>query len=186
VVAIGTSTGGPIALQKVLVNLPVNFPAPLVLIQHMPGSFTPAFAERLNKLCRIQVRQAEDGDMLRPGLALLAPGGKQMMIENRGGQGRVRILPGDDRLNYKPSVDVTFGSLARSFPGKTLGVILTGMGADGKEGSRMMKQTGSVIWSQDEKSSVIYGMPMAVARAGLSDEILSLDEVGPRLVEGVH
>lgn len=186
VVAIGTSTGGPIALQKVLVNLPANFPAPLVLIQHMPGSFTPAFAERLNKLCRIQVRQAEDGDMLRPGLALLAPGGKQMMIENRGGQGRVRILPGDDRLNYKPSVDVTFGSLARSFPGKTLGVILTGMGADGKEGSRMMKQTGSVIWSQDEKSSVIYGMPMAVARAGLSDEILSLDEVGPRLVEGVH
>lgn len=115
VVGIGTSTGGPIALQKVLVDLPANFPAPLVLIQHMPGSFTPAFAERLNKLCRIQVRQAEDGDVLRPGLALLAPGGKQMMVESRGGQGRVRILPGDDRLNYKPSVDVTFGSLARSF-----------------------------------------------------------------------
>ncbi|WP_328185025.1 protein-glutamate methylesterase/protein-glutamine glutaminase [Marinobacter sp. OP 3.4] len=185
VVGIGTSTGGPIALQKVLVDLPANFPAPLVLVQHMPGSFTPAFAERLNKLCRIQVRQAEDGDMLRPGLALLAPGGKQMMIENRGGQGRVRILPGDERLNYKPSVDVTFGSLARSFPGKTLGIILTGMGADGKEGCRMMKQSGSVIWSQDEKTSVIYGMPMAVAKAGLSDEVLPLDEIGPRLVEGV-
>ena len=185
VVGIGTSTGGPIALQKVLVDLPANFPAPLVLVQHMPGSFTPAFAERLNKLCRIQVRQAEDGDLLRPGLALLAPGGKQLMVENRGGQGRVRILPGDDRLNYKPSVDVTFGSLARSFPGKTLGIILTGMGADGKEGCRMMKQSGSVIWSQDEKTSVIYGMPMAVAKAGLSDEVLPLDEVGPRLVEGV-
>ena len=185
VVGIGTSTGGPIALQKVLVNLPANFPAPLVLVQHMPGSFTPAFAERLNKLCRIQVRQAEDGDILRPGLALLAPGGKQMMIENRGGQGRVRILPGDERLNYKPSVDVTFGSLARGFPGKTLGIILTGMGADGKEGCRMMKQSGSVIWSQDEKTSVIYGMPMAVAKAGLSDEVLPLDEIGPRLVEGV-
>lgn len=185
VVGIGTSTGGPIALQKVLVDLPANFPAPIVLVQHMPGSFTPAFAERLNKLCRIQVRQAEDGDMLRPGLALLAPGGTQMMIENRGGQGRVRILPGDERLNYKPSVDVTFGSLARSFPGKTLGIILTGMGADGKEGCRMMKQTGSVIWSQDEQTSVIYGMPMAVAKAGLSDEVLPLDEVGPRLVEGV-
>ena len=185
VVGIGTSTGGPIALQKVLVDLPASFPAPLVLVQHMPGSFTPAFAERLNKLCRIEVRQAEDGDLLRPGLALLAPGGKQMMIENRGGQARVRILPGDDRLNYKPSVDVTFGSLARSFPGKTLGIILTGMGADGKEGCHMMKQSGSVIWSQDEKTSVIYGMPMAVARAGLSDEVLPLDEVGPRLVEGV-
>ena len=185
VVAIGTSTGGPVALQKVLTELPASFPAPIVLIQHMPASFTPAFAERLNRLCRIEVRQAEDGDVLRPGLALLAPGGKQMMIENRSGQARVRILASDERLNYKPCVDVTFGSLARSFPGKTLGVILTGMGADGKEGCRMMKQTGSVVWSQDEKTSVIYGMPMAVARAGLSDEILPLQDLGPRLVEGV-
>jgi len=185
VVGIGTSTGGPVALQRVLTKLPSSFPAPIVLIQHMPASFTPAFAERLNKLCQIEVRQAEDGDLLKPGLALLAPGGKQMMIENRGGQARARILPGDERLNYKPCVDVTFGSLARSFPGKTLGVILTGMGADGKDGCRMMKQSGSDIWSQDEKSSVIYGMPMAVAKAGLSDEILALDDIGPRLVEGV-
>ena len=185
VVGIGTSTGGPVALQRVLTALPASFPAPIVLIQHMPASFTPAFAERLNKLCRIEVRQAEDGDLLKPGLALLAPGGKQMMIENRGGQARVRILPGDERLNYKPCVDVTFGSLARSFPGKTLGVILTGMGADGKDGCRMMKQSGSDVWSQDEKSSVIYGMPMAVAKAGLSDEVLALDDIGPRLVEGV-
>ena len=185
VVGIGTSTGGPVALQRVLTALPASFPAPIVLIQHMPASFTPAFAERLNKLCRIEVRQAEDGDLLKPGLALLAPGGKQMMIENRGGQARARILPGDERLNYKPCVDVTFGSLARSFPGKTLGVILTGMGADGKDGCRMMKQSGSDVWSQDEKSSVIYGMPMAVAKAGLSDEILALDDIGPRLVEGV-
>jgi len=185
VVAIGTSTGGPVALQRVLTRVPASFPAPLVLIQHMPASFTPAFAERLNKLCDIEVRQAEDGDVLKPGLALLAPGGKQMIIENRGGQARVRILPGDDRLNYRPCVDATFGSLARSFPGKTLGVILTGMGADGKEGCRLMKQSGSDVWSQDEKSSVIYGMPMAVARAGLADEVLALDDIGPRLVEGV-
>jgi len=186
VVGIGTSTGGPVALQRVLTCLPASFPAPIVLIQHMPASFTPAFAERLNKLCQIEVRQAEDGDVLRPGLALLAPGGKQMMIEKRSGQGRVRILPGDDRLNYKPCVDITFGSLARSFPGNTLGVILTGMGADGKEGCRLMKQSGSVIWSQDEKSSVIYGMPMAVAKAGLTDEVLALGDIGPRLVEGVN
>lgn len=185
VVGIGTSTGGPVALQRVLTALPATFPAPIVLVQHMPASFTPAFAERLNKLCRIEVRQAQDGDVLRPGLALLAPGGKQMMVENRGGQARIRILPGDERLNYKPCVDVTFGSLARSFPGKTLGVILTGMGSDGKEGCRMMKQSGSDVWSQDEKSSVIYGMPMAVAKAGLTDDVLSLDEIGPRLVEGV-
>jgi len=185
VVAIGTSTGGPVALQRVLTGLPASFPAPLLLIQHMPASFTPAFAERLNRLCQIEVRQAEDGDLLKPGLALLAPGGKQMIVENRGGQGRVRILPGDDRLHYRPCVDVTFGSLARGFPGKTLGVILTGMGADGKEGCRLMKQSGSDVWSQDEKSSVIYGMPMAVAKAGLTDEVLSLDDICPRLVEGV-
>lgn len=151
-VAIGTSTGGPVALQNVLIGLPASFPAPLILVQHMPASFTQAFAERLNQSCQIQVRQAEDGDLLRPGLALLAPGGKQMMVESRGGQGRIRILPGDDRLNYKPSVDVTFGSLARSFPGKTLGIVLTGMGADGREGCRMMKQSGSIVWSQDEKA----------------------------------
>ncbi|WP_166265214.1 protein-glutamate methylesterase/protein-glutamine glutaminase [Marinobacter caseinilyticus] len=185
VVGIGTSTGGPIALQKVLTVLPKNFPAPIVLVQHMPASFTPAFADRLNKLCNIDVREAKEGDVLKPGLALLAPGGKQMMIENRGGQGRVRILPGDERLNYKPCADVTFGSLARSFPGKTLGVILTGMGADGKEGCRLMKASGSIVWSQDEKTSVIYGMPMAVAKAGLSDEVLPLQDIGNRLMEGV-
>lgn len=186
VVAIGTSTGGPIALQRVLTGLPARFPVPIVLIQHMPASFTPAFADRLNKLCQIEVRQAEEGDVLKPGLALLAPGGKQMMIENRGGQGRVRILPGDDRLNYKPCVDITFGSIARSFPGNTLGLILTGMGSDGKDGCRLMKQGGSVVWSQDEKTSVIYGMPMAVVKAGLADEILPLQEIGRRLVEAVN
>ncbi|WP_150628784.1 protein-glutamate methylesterase/protein-glutamine glutaminase, partial [Pseudomonas fluorescens] len=125
-VAIGTSTGGPVALQRVLTQLPGNFPAPIVLVQHMPAAFTKAFAERLDKLCRISVKEAEDGDILRPGLALLAPGGKQMMID---GRGAVRILPGDERLNYKPCVDITFGSAAKSFGDKVLAVVLTGMGA---------------------------------------------------------
>ncbi|TVP58324.1 MAG: chemotaxis response regulator protein-glutamate methylesterase [Halomonadaceae bacterium] len=186
VVAIGTSTGGPIALQKVLIGLPASFPAPLVLIQHMPASFTPAFADRLNRLCQITVRQAEDGDVLQAGTALLAPGGMQMMIEKRGSVARVRILPDDGRLNYRPCVDVTFGSLAKHFPGTTLGVILTGMGADGCNGARLMKQTGSIIWSQDEQSSVIYGMPMAVAKAGLSDEVLPLGDFTSRLIGGVR
>ncbi len=184
-VAIGTSTGGPVALQRVLMGLPADFPAPIVLVQHMPASFTPAFAERLDKLCRIRVKQAETGDLLQPGVALLAPGGKQMMIERVGGTGRVKILPGDDRLNYKPCVDITFGSAAKCFPGKVLGIILTGMGADGREGCRMLKASGATIWSQDEASSVIYGMPMAVAKAGLSDEVLSLDEFSGRLVDSV-
>lgn len=179
-VAIGTSTGGPVALQKVLTQLPASFPAPLLLIQHMPAAFTKAFAERLDKLCRISVKEAEDGDTLRPGLALLAPGGKQMMLD---GRGVVRILPGDERLNYRPCVDVTFGSAAKAMQDKVLAIVLTGMGADGREGARMLKQAGSSVWAQDEASSVIYGMPMAIAKANLADGIYSLDEIGRYLAE---
>ncbi|MFT0516906.1 protein-glutamate methylesterase/protein-glutamine glutaminase [Pseudomonas faucium] len=179
-VAIGTSTGGPVALQRVLTQLPANFPAPIVLIQHMPAAFTKAFAERLDKLCRINVKEAEDGDVLRPGLALLAPGGKQMMID---GRGTVKILPGDERLNYKPCVDITFGSAAKSYGDKVLSVVLTGMGADGREGARLLKQGGSTVWAQDEASCVIYGMPMAIVKANLADAVYSLDEIGKHLVE---
>jgi len=179
-VAIGTSTGGPVALQRVLTQLPANFPAPIVLIQHMPAAFTKAFAERLDKLCRISVKEAEDGDVLRPGLALLAPGGKQMMID---GRGTVKILPGDERLNYKPCVDITFGSAAKSYGDKVLSVVLTGMGADGREGARLLKQGGSTVWAQDEASCVIYGMPMAIVKANLADAVYSLDEIGKHLVE---
>src|SRR5471032_1562973 len=179
-VAIGTSTGGPVALQRVLTQLPANFPAPIVLIQHMPAAFTKAFAERLDKLCQISVKEAEDGDILRPGLALLAPGGKQMMID---GRGAVKILPGDERLNYKPCVDITFGSAAKSYGDKVLAVVLTGMGADGREGARLLKQGGSAIWAQDEASCVIYGMPMAIVKADLADAIYSLDDIGKHLVE---
>ncbi|CAI8844936.1 Protein-glutamate methylesterase/protein-glutamine glutaminase 2 [Pseudomonas sp. IT-P44] len=179
-VAIGTSTGGPVALQRVLTQLPANFPAPIVLIQHMPAAFTKAFAERLDKLCRISVKEAEDGDILRPGLALLAPGGKQMMID---GRGAVKILPGDERLNYKPCVDITFGSAAKSYGDKVLAVVLTGMGADGREGARLLKQGGSSIWAQDEASCVIYGMPMAIVKAELADAVYGLDDIGKHLVE---
>ncbi|QHD00253.1 chemotaxis response regulator protein-glutamate methylesterase [Pseudomonas sp. S04] len=179
-VAIGTSTGGPVALQRVLTQLPANFPAPIVLVQHMPAAFTKAFAERLDKLCRIRVKEAEDGDILRPGLALLAPGGKQMMID---GRGAVKILPGDERLNYKPCVDITFGSAAKSYGDKVLAVVLTGMGADGREGARLLKQSGSAIWAQDEASCVIYGMPMAIVKANLADAIYDLDEIGKHLAE---
>ena len=178
--AIGTSTGGPVALQTVLSALPANFSLPIVLVQHMPAAFTRAFAERLDRLCKITVREAGDGDSLRPGEALLAPGGKQLMITNGN---RVRVLPGDDRLTYKPSVDVTFASAANVFADKVLAVVLTGMGADGCEGARILHQKGSTIWAQDKATSVIYGMPMAVAKAGLTDEILPLTQVAERLRE---
>ncbi len=182
-VAIGTSTGGPVALQEVLTKLPASFPFPLVLVQHMPGSFTPAFAQRLNQLCQITVKEAEDGDALKPGVALLAPGGKQMVVESRAGRQIVRVLDSEPGQTYKPCVDITFSSVARVFPANTLGVILTGMGADGREGCRALKAGGSTIWSQDEASCVVYGMPAAVADAGLTDRVMGLIEVGPALAK---
>lgn len=181
---IGASTGGPVALAEVLMALPANFPLPIVLVQHMPENFTKAFAERLNKQCHIRVREAVDGDQLQAGLALLAPGGKQLMLDKRNG-GSVRVLPDDERVNYKPSLDITFGSAANNYADKVLGVVLTGMGSDGCNGARLLKDAGSSLWSQDEASCVIYGMPMAVARAGLTDKVLSLKDIGPRLVREV-
>ncbi len=185
VVAIGTSTGGPVALQKVLTKLPAGFPLPLLLIQHMPGSFTPAFAQRLNQQCAIEVKEARDGDELKGGTAFLAPGGKQMTLEQRAGRTLLRIAESEPGQNYKPSVDVTFSSVAGVFPGQTLAVVLTGMGADGREGARLLKQGGSTVWAQNESSCVVYGMPAAVVEAGLADQILPLEDVGPALAQRV-
>lgn len=182
-IVIGASTGGPVALADVLSALPENFSLPILLVQHMPENFTKAFAERLNKTCKIRVREAVDGDVLEPGLALLAPGGKQFMLEKR--TQSIRVLPDDNRLNYKPSLDITFASAANVYADKVLGIVLTGMGSDGCKGARILKDAGSVIWSQDEASSVIYGMPMAVAKENLSDKVLSLKDIGPRLVREV-
>ncbi|EKO3931409.1 chemotaxis response regulator protein-glutamate methylesterase [Vibrio fluvialis] len=180
--AIGTSTGGPVALQKILTKLPANYPHPIVLIQHMPATFTAAFASRLNSLCKIEVKEAEDGDVLRPGVAYLAPGGKQMMLEGRPGAAKLRIIDGGERMNYKPCVDVTFGSASKVYGDKVLSMVLTGMGADGREGARMLKNAGATIWAQDEDSCVVYGMPQAVAKAGISSEDLPLDRIAERML----
>ena len=184
-VAIGTSTGGPVALQNVLKQLPEDFPVPIVLIQHMPASFTHAFAQRLNSTCAINVREAQDGDFLEAGLALLAPGGQQMLIEKRAGRDIVRITDSEPGQNYKPCVDITFTSIAKLYPGKLLAVVLTGMGADGREGAKLIKEGGSPIWAQDEASCVVYGMPAAVVDAGIVDQILPLDDIGKALAEKV-
>lgn len=181
-VAIGTSTGGPVALQKVLSSLPANFPLPILLIQHMPSTFTAAFAQRLNGLCKINVKEAQDGDPLQAGTAYLAPGGMQMMIDGRPGAARLKILDGGDRMNYKPCVDVTFGSAANVYGDKVLSMVLTGMGADGRDGARMLKQNGSTVWAQDEESCVVYGMPQAVAKAGISTEDLPLERIAERIL----
>ncbi len=178
-VVIGASTGGPQALQEVLTRLPASFPLPLLLVQHMPAAFTPTFAARLNQLCQIPVREAREGDLLVRGTALLAPGGKQMSVEERGT--KVWVRESEAHLHYRPSVDVAFASAGRAFPGQVLAIVLTGMGADGREGARLLKQGHSTVWAQDEASCVVYGMPMAVAEAGLADRVLPLSELGHAL-----
>lgn len=182
ILAIGASTGGPVAVQKVLKDLPENFPLPIVVAQHMPGTFTPMFSERLNQICNVSVKQAEDGDVLFPGCAYIAPGGQQTRTVKQGNEVILKIEKGDKELSYRPSVDITFQSVDEVYPGKALAIVLTGMGSDGCEGARKLKQSGSKIWAQDEESSVVYGMPMAVAKAGISDQILSLDSICEMLV----
>ncbi len=185
IVAIGSSTGGPAALPKVLSALPANFSAPILLMQHMPSTFTPAFAQRLNQLCAIEVKEAEDGDILKPGLALLAPGGKQMTVESGGVNGIVRIMESTPTMQYSPCIDFTLTALAQLFPKKVLAIILTGMGSDGCEGARKLKATASTVWAQDESSCVVYGMPMAVAKAGLVDQVIPLPDIGVCLAKAV-
>jgi len=179
-VAIGTSTGGPVALQEVLVQLPASFSLPIIIVQHMPASFTEAFAARLNQQCQIEVREASSGDELKPGLALLAPGGMQMKLEKRAGRLTVKIeAETDPTQNYKPCVDVTFDTVNKAIGSRALGIILTGMGADGSVGCTAMQNRGATIWAQDEETSIIYGMPAAVA--GIAEQILPLKEIGKKL-----
>lgn len=182
--AIGTSTGGPMALQKVLTALPASFPFPIVLVQHMPGSFTKAFAKRLDELCKITVKEAESGERLLPGCAYLAPGGKQMTFDGMSRNTIVKITesPATERLTYKPSVDLTFSSISDVFAGDVLAIILTGMGADGKEGCRKLHQKGGKVWAQDEASSVVYGMPQAVTFAKIAERNLSIDDVAKSIL----
>ncbi|MFY0665889.1 MAG: chemotaxis response regulator protein-glutamate methylesterase [Natronospirillum sp.] len=178
-ILIGTSTGGPVALQKVLTQIPATLRVPILLIQHMPEAFTGPFAERLDRQCQIRVAEAKDGSALEPGLALLAPGGKQMMLSSRNS---VRIMSGDERLNYKPSVDLTFGSAVKYYRDRALAIVLTGMGADGRDGARLLKEAGSHVWTQDAASCVIDGMPGSIRSAGLSDADIPLDDIAKTLV----
>lgn len=187
VLAIGSSTGGPVALQKVLQPLPASFPLPILLVQHMPGTFTTAFAQRLNGMCKITVSEAKQGDILKPGHAYLAPGGKQMLIEGSVNSARIKIVDqvSGENNTYKPSVDITFQSLCSVFSGHVLALILTGMGADGRDGCQKLKQLGATVWAQDEATSVVYGMPQAVASANISEKSLPIESVAQEILASV-
>jgi two-component system chemotaxis response regulator CheB len=149
----------------------------------MPATFTPSFAQRLDAQCKITVKQAVDGDRLVPATAYLAPGGMQMFIKGRKSSPVVEIQASQSGQTYKPSIDLTLESLIPICPAETLVIILTGMGADGREACRKLRPLGATIWAQDQQSSTIYGMPMAIAKAGLADKILSVNDIGHHLAE---
>lgn len=180
VVVIGTSTGGPAALQTIFKQLPGDFSKPIVIVQHMPATFTKAFAERLDRLSPLTVKEAEEGDRLQAGHVYVAPGGMQLMIDKRAG-GSIHIHESDARISYRPSVDIALASAAKHFGRNALAIILTGMGSDGKEGAKLLKQTGGAVWAQDEASCVIYGMPMAVIDAGIVSKVLPISDVASNI-----
>jgi two-component system chemotaxis response regulator CheB len=186
ILAIGSSTGGPRALQEILPLLPKEFPVPIVIAQHMPQNFTGPFAERLNQLSQIAVKEAKAGDVLKPGLALLAPGGWHMRVERKRSLETVITL-GETRddLIYRPSVDELMLSVSECFPGRALGVILTGMGNDGLRGLTALKKSGGRIFAQNEESCVVYGMPKAVVDAGIADKVLAIEEMVGEIVNAV-
>jgi two-component system chemotaxis response regulator CheB len=184
VVAIGASTGGTQALQEVLMGMPNNAP-PIVIVQHMPESFTRAFADRLNTLCEIEVREAKDGDSVRPGLALIAPGNHHMMLNRSGASYFVNVKEGPRVNRHRPSVDVLFRSVARFAGANAVGAILTGMGGDGAAGMLEMKHNGAYTIAQDESSCVVFGMPKEAIRLGGVASVLPLNKVTGEILSNV-
>ena len=176
VVAIGTSTGGTQALEVVLTALPQVCPG-IVIVQHMPEKFTGAFAERLNSLCKIEVREAKTGDRVLPGRALIAPGGRHMLLKRNGSQYHVDIVDGPPVSRHRPSVDVLFRSVAKCAGKNALGIIMTGMGDDGAVGLLEMRNEGALTIGQDEQSCVVYGMPKEAVKRGAVIKTLPLSGI---------
>ena len=183
IIALGISTGGPRALAEVIPALPENLPVPVVIVQHMPPVFTKALADSLNKKSRVVVEEGQDGAILQGGHVYIAPGGKQMRIENSASPGKyiIRITDDPPENHCKPSADYLFRSVDALFKERALGVIMTGMGRDGTGGLKLMKRNGANVIAQDEKSCVVYGMPMEAVKAGVVDEILPLNSMASRI-----
>ncbi|WP_053143850.1 chemotaxis response regulator protein-glutamate methylesterase [Pseudomonas sp. P97.38] len=181
IVAIGTSTGGTQALEQVLQGLPRVCPG-IVVVQHMPEKFTAAFAERLNHVCEIEVREAASGDCIVPGRALIAPGGSHMLVKRSGARYLVEIVQGPPVNRHRPSVDVMFRSVARSAGSNALGIIMTGMGDDGARGLKEMRDAGARTLGQDEDSCVVYGMPREAFKLGAVERELPLEQIASAIL----
>lgn len=183
--AIGVSTGGPNALTEVLPQLPADFPVPIVIVQHMPPTFTRLLAERLDARCKLSVCEAQGGEVLKAGHAYIAPGDHHMIVEAKGG-GYALVLNQDPQENScRPAVDPLFRSVAKHFGAKALAVVLTGMGSDGFKGGQVLTQAGGELWAQDEATSVVWGMPGYVANAGLASKVLPITSFAQELIARV-
>ncbi len=185
IVAIGTSVGGPAALSAILPQLPADFPVPIVIVQHMPPEFTTLLSESLAAKCRIQVAEGQSRQIIRPGTAVIAPGDYHMVVEEK----RNSVVVGTNQNPHvhscRPAVDELFASVAAVYGSGTLALVLTGMGQDGANGCQRIHDAGGRIWVQDEASSVVWGMPGAVARSGLANEVLGLNEISDKLIRTV-
>ncbi|MCB0340169.1 MAG: chemotaxis response regulator protein-glutamate methylesterase, partial [Bdellovibrionales bacterium] len=182
IVALGASTGGTQAIEAVLRRFPANAPG-TAIVQHMPAGFTKSFSERLNSICEVEVREAENGDSIAPGKVLIAPGNRHMIIKQSGAQYIVEVKDGPLVGRHRPAVDVLFKSAAAFVGRNAVGVILTGMGKDGAEGMLKMKEGGAVNIAQDESSCVVYGMPKAAVEIGAVEHILPLDKIAAKILE---
>ena len=184
IIALGASTGGTQALEAVLTQLPPAMPG-IVICQHMPEKFTASFAQRLNSLCAIEVREAKDGDMVLPGVALVAPGNFHMMLTLSGAQYQVRVKDGPRVHHQRPAVDVLFSSVAKYAGRNAVGAILTGMGADGAKGLLQMREAGAHTIAQDEASCVVFGMPKEAIKLGAAVDVVPLDAIAGALQSAV-
>ncbi|WP_425400553.1 protein-glutamate methylesterase/protein-glutamine glutaminase [Aeoliella sp.] len=183
ILAIGVSTGGPKALSQLIPSLPANFNVPIVLVQHMPPVFTKSLADELNRHAKINVVEAQHGDMLQPGTVYIAPGGKQMKLQRAGFSSSVVISDDPPERNCRPSVDYLFRSVAEIYGGDVLACILTGMGDDGHLGCKLLKRRGAIIMAQNEATCVVYGMPRQIVDSNLADCILPLDKIGEEMLK---
>jgi two-component system chemotaxis response regulator CheB len=186
ILAIGSSTGGPDALTKVLQALPSDLPVPIVVTQHMPPVFTKMFAERLDRSTPLRVVEAGDGMELAPGTVYIAQGDKHLVLQRRSTATVIQLSGAPPENSCRPAVDVMFRSVAALFGASAFATVLTGMGYDGRSGAKVLREAGAEIMAQDEASSVVWGMPGAVVGAGLADEILPLDRIAAVLIQRVQ
>lgn len=186
IVVIGISTGGPQALKMLIPQFPADFPIPIAIVLHMPIGYTELYAQKLDEISRLHVVEAKEGETVKPGVVFIAPAGRHLTFV-RTNDGRI-VTHLDARpfdTPHRPSVDVLFQSAAEIFGGRVLGVVMTGMGADGKQGAAWIKSQGGTIFTEDESTCVVYGMPRSVVEAGLSDRIVSLDQMAQAILEAV-